>query len=244
MVSKYVKQFFIPPLVELYFIRLNHHDGYLEKLQAEFSQTTIYKDVLCVEHHGKEGNNKHYHLVIKTYRKNQALRVHLKSLFTLGKGNAHLSIKKWDGDSGALSYMFHEDTSEYETPIIVSQYSQAEIKELKSKSASVKKEIGTNSPAIVCRKIFDRLPKIDSVMYSRQAIVIEFMKYYHEVGAWQPNKFQLDRYYTNVQSMYYKYQQKQNTLKDKDHLFNSWYATMYGGVELGPPIDLSDFPEY
>lgn len=62
-----------------------------------------------VKHHGKEKENPHYHIVIKTDVKLQAFRVRLRKIFDAGKGNGNMSIKPWDGDIRAISYMFHED---------------------------------------------------------------------------------------------------------------------------------------
>lgn len=33
----------------------------------------------------------------------------MKKVFDQGKGNAHMSIKYWDGSIDAISYLFHED---------------------------------------------------------------------------------------------------------------------------------------
>ena len=37
------------------------------------------------------------------------MRVRLRKVFDQGKGNGHMSIKSWDGNIDAISYLFHED---------------------------------------------------------------------------------------------------------------------------------------
>jgi len=88
--------------------RLDAMDGYL----ALLSKLTEYEDVLSiviVQHEGTTKENPHYHGVVKTTAMNQTFRKRLKTLFTKGKGNGHMSVKDWDGNHDAISYLFHED---------------------------------------------------------------------------------------------------------------------------------------
>lgn len=68
-----------------------------------------YTHIIAVKHNGDDKENPHFHIVIKTQVKAQAFRVRMKKLFPEGKGNAHMSIKPWDGNEDACSYLFHED---------------------------------------------------------------------------------------------------------------------------------------
>lgn len=43
----------------------------------------------------------------------------MRKVFPDGKGNAHMSIKGWDGNDKALSYLFHEETTDKEAELIV-----------------------------------------------------------------------------------------------------------------------------
>lgn len=90
-----------------YCLRVDARDGYCEKIVSlsHFS----YDAVIAVRHKGATGENPHYHLVIRTDVKPQAFRVRMKNIFTDGKGNGHMSIKAWDGNNDAISYLFHED---------------------------------------------------------------------------------------------------------------------------------------
>jgi len=68
-----------------------------------------YKSIIAVKHMGNKGENPHYHLVVRTQVAQQAFRVRMRKIFDQGKGNGHMSIKPWDGNNDAISYLFHED---------------------------------------------------------------------------------------------------------------------------------------
>jgi len=95
-------------------------DGYCVRVQAldDYKQrvynlsvlpTTDYQSMIAVKHLGKNKENEHYHFVIKTNIRDQAFRVRMRKVFDKGKGNEHMSIKTWDGNIDAISYLFHED---------------------------------------------------------------------------------------------------------------------------------------
>jgi len=91
-----------------YCVRVDARDGYLDKLSA----IPLHKDflsIVAVKHYGKNKENPHYHLVIQTTVADQAMRVRMRKIFPDGKGNGHLSLKRWDGNEDAISYLFHED---------------------------------------------------------------------------------------------------------------------------------------
>lgn len=91
-----------------YCVRVDAMEGYAQKIPM----LKVYQDfesMVVVRHQGQTKENPHYHLVIKTNVKDQAFRVRLRKIFDAGKGNAHMSIKSWDGKLEAISYLFHED---------------------------------------------------------------------------------------------------------------------------------------
>jgi len=87
-----------------YCVRVQAIEGYKSKVLG-----LAYDHIIAVKHLGGKGDNPHYHLVIKTPTKAQAFRVRMKNAFPDGKGNSHMSIKPWDGDDKAISYLFHEE---------------------------------------------------------------------------------------------------------------------------------------
>lgn len=69
-----------------------------------------YEWVAGMTHKGdRKDPNPHHHFVIKTAVPDGTIRKRMKLIFNKGKGNGHMSIKKWDGNQDAVSYLFHED---------------------------------------------------------------------------------------------------------------------------------------
>lgn len=99
-----------------YCVRVQATEGYGLVIQA-----LDYEHIVAVKHLGAKGNNPHYHLVIRTDVKPQAFRKRMKKAFPDGTGNAHMSIKPWDGDDKALSYLFHEEQGDEKATIIVAK---------------------------------------------------------------------------------------------------------------------------
>lgn len=92
-----------------YFVRIAQLEGYVDIIKG-LENVSDYIKVLCIAHKGDKADpNPHYHLTVLTECKEKAFRKRMTGLFTKGKGNGHMSIKKWDGKMEANSYMFHED---------------------------------------------------------------------------------------------------------------------------------------
>jgi len=91
-----------------YCVRVDALDGYSDKLPM-LSACEDYKSIIAVKHMGNKGENPHFHLVVRTHVASQAFRVRMRKIFDQGKGNGHMSLKPWDGDNDAISYLFHED---------------------------------------------------------------------------------------------------------------------------------------
>lgn len=91
-----------------YCIRVDALDGYGEKLPL-LGLCEDYQSIIAVKHKGNKGENPHFHLVVRTQVASQAFRVRMRKIFDSGKGNGHMSIKPWDGNNDAISYLFHED---------------------------------------------------------------------------------------------------------------------------------------
>ena len=119
-------------------IRVQAMEGYADKL-ASLVLPPEYVAVLAVKHHGKGGENAHYHAVVRTIVKPQAFRVRMKNLFADGKGNEHMSIKQWDGSIDALSYLFHEEPDTL--PMVVKGITQEFMHEIKANNKRVQKEV-------------------------------------------------------------------------------------------------------
>jgi hypothetical protein len=166
-------------------------------------------------------------MTIITDYKQQALRVELKKHFTLGKGNGHLSLKLWDGNLKANSYMFHERTIE----IIVNKgYKDEEIKQYKEMNDEIQTEILGNTPIEMCRQVFQQIIKQykGGGVIAAQPICFAIWDYYKSKGSWQPNKFQMERYIKQIQQDYAEYYDKgtgnsASWVETKNH----WFFEMF-----------------
>lgn len=99
-----------------WFVRIDDREMYQERVM-QLTQVLDYTKILCVKHKGETNENPHFHLVIETQVKDKAFRKRMVTRFDRGKGNGHMSIKPWDGNEEALSYMFHEP----QAPIVLNK---------------------------------------------------------------------------------------------------------------------------
>ncbi|AXQ65655.1 MAG: putative replicase [Cressdnaviricota sp.] len=189
----------------LYALRLKALDGYAALFPDVFVEDR-FTHVLHVHHTGKNRDNPHYHFILKCdYEKKDTLRRYLRSHFTLAKGNKHISLKDWDGDVKACSYLYHEDT-----PVTnVRGFTDEELEEFKTINEEVKRS-QTKIPVILERvikrkqnyKIYDHdfsednyyTPSHDEHRDIFNLILDELRK----SGDWVPNKFQMERYINKV----------------------------------------------
>lgn len=121
-----------------FFVRVNEHEGYEETLRSLHETHADYSRLLCVRHVGKFKENPHFHFAVDITKemKPETFRARMKKLFNKDKGNAHMSIKSWDGSEKVLSYMLHEDPV-----IIINQYGHTDedVKRYAALDADVKK---------------------------------------------------------------------------------------------------------
>jgi len=211
-----------------YVLRLQDYEGYSNCFVECFG--VAFDRVLCVRHMGKKRDNPHYHFCLRTtYDKRDSLARHLKKFFTKGKGNKHMSLKKWDGKTEALSYMFHEDSG----PVFVKGYQDSDIELFKN----LDKEIRAKhvKPGDVCQLILDQILKAHdgaSLMqrepFKTQKFIFRYL-YYHFLrnSDWMPNRFQFERYINRVRMLYVNsvhdiYPQKANDYCDQ--LYSEYFG--------------------
>lgn len=115
-------------------------DGYAERMRM-LSLVADYQAIVAVRHRGASGENEHYHMVVKTQVKDQAFRVRMKKVFDKGKGNGHMSIKPWDGNIDAVSYLFHEDDDA--TLIVQHNVTDETIEKARARNREVQEKIET-----------------------------------------------------------------------------------------------------
>lgn len=174
-----------------YVLRLQALDGYQAKFDTVFGDR--FTRVLCVHHTGRKGDNPHYHFCFTCDYRKDALRKYLKGYFDLATGNKHLSLKDWDGDTKACSYLFHEGTTE----LISKGFTQDEIDMFKADNDIVQAKM-VKAPTIVkmCVEYFKEKERIPD----KREIFTHMIKLYRKNGEWIPNKFQADRLLTKIRS--------------------------------------------
>lgn len=178
----------------MFAIRINEHLGYKQSIIEVFNRDR-FKRVLCLPHSGRKGDNAHFHLVIDSDYNQDALRKELKKYFSQGKGNQHMSIKVWDGDTKACSYLFKEETE----PIIVKGFSDKEIYNFKKQDQFIKETIDAGQPKKVIEIIAKSCKSEDK--WKHKDICFKIFDYYRSKGDWMPNKFQMERYIRAVQTL-------------------------------------------
>ena len=175
-----------------YVLRLQALDGYKDKFLNVFTER--FSRVLCVHHTGKKGDNPHYHFAFTCDYKSQALRVYLKQHFNLAKGNRHLSLKNWDGNSKACSYMFHEGTE----AIISRGFTEEEIEEFKKKNEMIQEKYV--KPHHVVDTCVEYFRECGNKHPSKRDVFMYMIKIYRANGEWIPNKFQAERVINKIKS--------------------------------------------
>lgn len=176
--------------MEGYFVRINSHPGYEESI-IRLSDNDDYTHILCVKHKGEKGENAHYHLTLKTAVKQQALRVRLRNIFDQGEGNKHMSMKKWDGDTKANSYMFHEETHHI---ILNKGYTDDEINDMKKTNEKIQIEIDKAKSKASWKLeevVLKRLAKDNLGGISQREIAKMILEEAFQSDKYQPNDFQL-----------------------------------------------------
>lgn len=173
-----------------YVLRLQALDGYAAKFQTVFGER--FSRVLCVHHTGRKGDNPHYHFCLTTDYKRDALRKYLKLHFDLAKGNRHLSLKDWDGDPKACSYLFHEGTQE----LISKGFTTDELDSFKEKNTAIQAKMV--KPIMVVDKAVEILMAKSHKHPTHREIFNIVFDVYVDSGEWLPNRFQWERIVNKV----------------------------------------------
>lgn len=176
-----------------YVLRLQALDGYKSKFSNVFTDNDRFTRVLCIHHTGKRGDNPHYHFAFTCDYKKDALRKYFKKYFDLATGNRHLSLKDWDGDRKACSYMFHEGTE----PVINKGFSEREIEDFKIINETIKNEIKKNAPAKIVEEATIYFKGKDP---GHKDIFKYILCRLRSNGDWLPNKYQMDRWIFRIQA--------------------------------------------
>lgn len=205
----------------MYAIRIDDRQDYIEKIKELENNERLTK-ILCVKHKGVKGENIHYHLAVNTDYKNQALRKELKKQFDKGKGNGHMSLKEWDGNKKALSYMFHEEEAGI---IIMKDYNNNDIEEFKRTNNDIQKSLKENGTNAIVSKVVGRAAESGKWRHSHEDICFLIWDILKENGEWFPNKYQLERWVMKVQA-----ELQGQTEYEWSKCKKEWYRQMFQNI--------------
>jgi len=165
------------------------------------------QEIFIIKHMGKNQDNPHFHMALKSTLTTQTLRARLKKYYTC-KGNETLSVKKWDGKDKFIQYCLHEckTLQEVNDNLLLNtmpSVGQEELGELLKKHLTMSLIIKENRPKKVMIEIYEKLDMNRG--YTDQCLFQEIMRYYIAKGDWLPNKFQAERYLNYLKMMIAEY---------------------------------------
>ena len=202
-----------------YVLRLHAVDGYAATFSNVF--TSRFSRCMYVYHTGKKGDNPHYHFCLTCDYKQPALRAELKKYFNLAKGNRHLSLKKWDGNPKACSYLFHEGTE----PVVLKGFSQEEVDVFREANKDIQDEIKDKSPNKLCATMYE---KFKGTQPSKFQLFSAIMNECRSNGSFFPNKFQLERWLMKIEAMLTEGENP----TDWESLKVKWFRQYFGDFEM------------
>lgn len=216
------------PVFHHYFIRINEHPGYAAII-TELSKLEKFPLFLTMKHEGSKKENPHFHLILSTLQKTATLRTFLKTRFTLGKGNAHMSQKDWDGNERAIQYLFHEEDGEL---ITTKGFTEAFLHEMQEKAATFSREKKSYTNSLYDHVLFQIEQNDDNYgdivhehKWDHMRIAYKIWDVCKAQDKSYPNKFLLDSLVRKVQA--HLSQKNLKNLPTWEDTKLSWYSDMF-----------------
>jgi len=182
-----------------YCVRITEYPTYGDRIVA-LAMSTDYESILSFKHKGDTKENPHFHLVIRTQVKMKAFRARFVKIFDLGKGNEHMSIKVWDGNDHAYSYMLHEDPDGM--PFFRHNVSDEKVEEFRTINKSVSELVANakgKASFLLEEIVLKQLEK--NREYSDLEIGMMIMRSAINQKKYHPNDFQMRLYVDRIQYM-------------------------------------------
>lgn len=173
-------------------IRIRKYEGYEDKISKMLTEEGFAVRALCVEHKGSRADSvEHFHIAIETTEdlKIPTLRARMRLLFTSGKGNSHMSLKPWDGNSDYLAYMFHEADARI---VCDKGYSDVDILQFRKRNDEVKAEFQEKIDGGPMGIILQQL-KTGELNSREEEIAMRYCKLRLDEGKYLPDPYQLRR---------------------------------------------------
>lgn len=185
-------------------IRLNEFDGYAEKLVDFFTPGENFDAVYGIKHMGKTSKNPHWHFAVEAWFPKDTIRARIAKEFNKQKGNTNLSVKEWDGDETYIQYTLKElkDYRDIDSVLVCNTRTggflmTGDLQKLHARSQIVVNEIKENTPTKICMRIAEILEESE-VRITDYEIFRTICKYLMARGKFLPNKFQAERWITQV----------------------------------------------
>lgn len=182
-----------------WFVRSDGSEEFLRQKCGELATWIDVKAVLAVYHVGGSKENPHCHAVVETTSEiqKQSWDIRIKKVFGIEKKSQY-STKLWDGirDSGASSYLFHENTA----VILVNKgWSSDEIDVAKATNEAVQKVVAVNKQR-ASTKLVDKALEHFANQHATRSEILKFMLLECRDGdSYYPGTFMLKKYVEEVQ---------------------------------------------
>lgn len=184
----------------LWFCRVDGEKSALEVAVKQLSQSLDVVYLLAAYHVGEKKENPHCHFVImlSATPQKQSFALRVKQLFKVEKKSQY-ALSIWDGDkeSGATSYLFHED----DTPIICNKgFTTDEIDAARKANAAVQKVIAINKEKAQNKLVDKAIQAFAKGEKPRRAEILEFMLIAIRRGEnYHPGNFLLKKFVEEVE---------------------------------------------
>jgi len=169
-------------------MRLDDRENY-SLLFDTLKMTEDYDKILGVKHKGNTKENEHYHFVFYTQVKFKAFRARMVKMFDKGKGNAHMSIKPFDGNEDALSYLFHEGGD----PVINKGFAPEDIARFRIRNEKVQDEVkkAKGKASFLLEEIVYEECKNSKERFTCEEIAFKIYRNAFDGGKYLPNDYQI-----------------------------------------------------
>lgn len=178
-----------------WFVRVDGNKEFLEQKLKELKGAIDTEKILGLYHLGEKSDNPHCHFVITTSTEiqQQSFNIRVKKLFAIEK-KSQFSVKVWNGEDGACSYMFHECN---EVILINKGYSDDDISKFRELNSKVQEVIAINKQR--GGRVVDKLlERYGDDTPSRREILNDMLEMVRDGEMYEPGDYQLMKYVEEV----------------------------------------------
>lgn len=186
-----------------WFVRSDGPESFLRQKCGELATQLDVKAIIAVYHEGGSKENPHMHACVELTSdpQKQSFDVRIKKLFEITKRSAY-STKKWDGirDGGASSYLFHEETAEYVSPILTCKgWSDDDVALLRQTNKAVQKANEVNKARAGTRLPGQALEHFAGQKPCKLEILKYMLRQIRTGDKYHPGEYQLKKFVEEVE---------------------------------------------